>query len=214
MNEAKRQVAGMVRIDGPAGPSEILMLVDEVADLVDFHGKYFKATGAHVGVSGAFDADVEGDLSRLVAPLAGEPAEVAAITPPEPPQHRVVVLVDKPGRTQAQVQITQLGLDHRAPSFPAFQLTNDAFGIGFSGRLMKEVRVARGWSYYAYSYPMLRERGVFEAERNAVMAAWYWRLLYRHIPSEIWALSLLFRPPFRSPVRTASMHSSYLARFR
>ncbi len=32
VTEAKRQVAGVVRIDGPAGPSEILMLIDESAD--------------------------------------------------------------------------------------------------------------------------------------------------------------------------------------
>jgi len=66
--------------------------------------------------------------------------------------------VDKPERTQAQVVMGQLGLDQRSEDFPAFLLANDAFGIGFSGRLMKEVRVKRGWSYYAYSYPSMSLR--------------------------------------------------------
>jgi zinc protease len=70
-----------------------------------------------------------------------------------------VILVDKPERSQAQVLIGQLGADHRREDFPAFLLFNDAFGAGFGGRLFKEVRVKNGWSYYAYSQPILRGKG-------------------------------------------------------
>ncbi len=137
-----------------------------VEDLVAFHGRVLQADQVVAGVSGAFDANTPDDLRSLLAGVGGGVAWnlPLAAAPRAGPR---VILVDKPDRTQAQVRLGLAGLDARDPDFPAFVLFNEAFGVGFGGRLMKEVRVKRGWSYFAYSHPILRPATV---EWHAMLA--------------------------------------------
>jgi zinc protease len=130
-----------------------------VDDLTAFHARALRADRAVVGVSGAFDARITEDIRALLADLPAGPAWPVTVAgaPGGAPR---VLLVDKPDRSQAQVRLGLTGLDARAPDFPAFVLFNEAFGVGFGGRLMKEVRVKRGWSYFAYSHPILRPTSV------------------------------------------------------
>ena len=130
----------------------------EPADLAAFHDRYLRAAHATAGLAGGFDAAAFDDVGALLEGIAGEPEAVPLPAVPPRPEGLRVVLVDKPDRTQATVRIGQVGLDHQRDDFPDFLLFNDGFGIGFGGRLMKEVRVQRGWSYFAYSYPVLRTR--------------------------------------------------------
>jgi zinc protease len=127
-------------------------------DLRSFHQKYVRAGGAVIGIAGGFDARVEDDAAAILGGIAGDPEPTAAFPAPAWPQERVIVLVDKPDRTQAQVVMGQLGYDVRDPDLPAFVLANDAFGVGFGGRLFKEIRIKNGWSYYAYSSPLVTRR--------------------------------------------------------
>jgi zinc protease len=60
-------------------------------------------------------------------------------------------IVDKPERTQTQIQIGCLGTHPRDHDHTALLVGNAVFGGAFSARLMKEVRSARGWSYGASS---------------------------------------------------------------
>jgi zinc protease len=64
---------------------------------------------------------------------------------------RNVVIVDKPERTQTQLFIGTLGARTRDRNLFPLIVSNTAFGGTFSGPLMQQVRVARGWSYGAYS---------------------------------------------------------------
>ena len=63
-----------------------------------------------------------------------------------------ILLVDKPARTQTQIMIGHIGIDVLNPDFFPLIVANNAFGGGFTARLMHEVRVKRGWSYGAYSW--------------------------------------------------------------
>jgi zinc protease len=139
------------------GREETLRAVT-VADLQALHAQLAVADGAVVGLSGAFDAQATADVAALLAALGTGPrAEVQWPARPTGAPRRL--LVDKPERSQAQVRLGCAGLDVRGADFPAFVLFNEAFGTGFGGRLMKEVRVQRGWSYYAYAFPALHGRG-------------------------------------------------------
>ena len=62
-----------------------------------------------------------------------------------------VLFVDKPKRTQCQLLFSLRTMPFSHEDYPAFYLFNQAFGGGFTSRLMTEVRVKRGWSYGAYS---------------------------------------------------------------
>ncbi|MEK6706856.1 MAG: pitrilysin family protein [Bdellovibrionota bacterium] len=62
-------------------------------------------------------------------------------------------LIDKPERTQTQINLGQVGVRMTDPMFFPLYLGNHAFGGGsFSARLMVEIRVKRGWSYGANSF--------------------------------------------------------------
>ncbi|RME23510.1 MAG: insulinase family protein, partial [Deltaproteobacteria bacterium] len=122
--------------------------VDAVRAHVD---RWFVSGAAVVGLSGAFDSLALDDLDAMLATIEGTAPERTAIRPVEPPATRRVLIVDKPERTQVQVMVGQRGFDPLSEDYPAFLLGNDVVGgYSFSAWLMKQVRVERGWSYYAY----------------------------------------------------------------
>lgn len=72
---------------------------------------------------------------------------------PEPEQRagRHLLIVDKPERTQTQIQIGRLGTHPHDPDHTALSVGNAIFGGTFTSRLMRAVRSERGWSYGASS---------------------------------------------------------------
>jgi zinc protease len=62
-----------------------------------------------------------------------------------------LVIVDKPERTQTQIQIGRLGTHPHDPDHTALLVGNAVFGGTFTARLMRAVRSERGWSYGASS---------------------------------------------------------------
>lgn len=81
---------------------------------------------------------------------------------PEGPKGRRLYFVDKPARTQSQIVLGGLGSHPKDPDQVALHVANTIFGGTFTGRLSREIRVKRGWSYGAYSYLSLdRTRGTF-----------------------------------------------------
>lgn len=122
-------------------------------ELREFYTARVRRDGVVVGVSGDADAAT---VDRVVARLVARIPEGAVPLPPPPPDPpepagRVVLVVDKPERTQVQ---TLCG--HPAPrwgtrDYDALQVATTAFGGVFTGRLMTEVRARRGLSYGAYA---------------------------------------------------------------
>ena len=105
-----------------------------------------------IGFSGAI---TQTDAERLVQKhLAREGRAIAASAPPpEPimPKGRHLRIVDKPERTQTQIQIGRLASHpHDADHVPLL-VGNAVFGGAFTARLMRAVRSERGWSYGASS---------------------------------------------------------------
>ncbi len=102
----------------------------------------------------AGDAE-EAEIRRLlVEPLSTLPERSAVRRSDEQPtpQRGVrVLLVDKPERTQAQIYLGHLGPKPGREHHDGLLVSSVAFGGTFSGRLMQEVRVKRGWSYGAYA---------------------------------------------------------------
>ncbi len=62
-------------------------------------------------------------------------------------------IIDKPDRTQTQINGGQIGVKLTDKNYFPLYLANYTFGGGsFSSRMMVEIRVKRGWSYGANSY--------------------------------------------------------------
>jgi zinc protease len=91
------------------------------------------------------------NLGKL-RPSGDQPA-IATVAAPEDAPTRRLQIIDKPERTQTQINLGQIGVLMTDPDYFPLYLGNYAFGGGsFSARLMTEIRVKRGWSYGAYSY--------------------------------------------------------------
>lgn len=107
-----------------------------------------------VGAGDAAVARIE-DWGRQLAaarPNASEKA-IEKVARPEDPASRRLVIIDKPERTQTQINAGQVGVRMTDSRFFPLYLGNYAFGGGsFSARMMVEIRVKRGWSYGANSY--------------------------------------------------------------
>ena len=105
-----------------------------------------------IGFSGSIS---QTEAERLVQKhLARERRAIgASAPPPEPlmPKGRHLRIVDKPERTQTQIQIGRLASHpHDADHVPLL-VGNAVFGGAFTARLMRAVRSERGWSYGASS---------------------------------------------------------------
>lgn len=70
---------------------------------------------------------------------------------PSAREGRHLRLVDKPERTQTQIQIGRLGTHPHDDDHIALVVANAVFGGAFTARLMRAVRSERGWSYGASS---------------------------------------------------------------
>ncbi|MBI3182918.1 MAG: insulinase family protein [Myxococcales bacterium] len=109
-------------------------------------------------------------VSTLVVVGAAEPAEVATAAerafagwdfgPPSPPPTPKpdaigapgqILIVDKPEQTQAQVRIGAPGVPKGHPDYFPIAAFNAVLGLGFTSRLVTEIRVKRGLSYGAGS---------------------------------------------------------------
>ncbi|HOL32113.1 MAG TPA: pitrilysin family protein [Anaerohalosphaeraceae bacterium] len=92
------------------------------------------------------------------------------------PQSTRILLVDRPGSAQAQIQVGQLGLTRRQqPDHFIALITGNYFGGAFHSRLMDNLRVQRGLTYDARGgWRAQNLAGTFEAStftRNDAAAA-------------------------------------------
>lgn len=79
-----------------------------------------------------------------------ETSALAELSAPPAPPRTLLQIVNKPNRTQTQIEIGQIGVPMNDPAYFALYLGNHAFGgRSFQARLMQEIRVKRGWSYGA-----------------------------------------------------------------
>jgi zinc protease len=105
-----------------------------------------------VGFSGDLRPD---EAERLVRTHLSSPHEntLPGALAPEPPGRtgRHLTIVDKPERSQTQIQIGRLGTHPRDHDHTALAVGNAVFGGAFTSRLMRAVRSERGWSYGASS---------------------------------------------------------------
>jgi len=134
-----------------------------LGDLEELHARIFATENIRIAFSGDVDFNLVEDFSRKLAELLLplDDREQALIDP-SGPQGRHLTFIDKPERTQTQILIGCLGTHPRDDDHTALSVGNVIFGGTFSGRLSKEVRGKRGWSYGAYSdLPVDRRRQAF-----------------------------------------------------
>lgn len=121
-------------------------------DLRAFHERALRRERMYVGFAGDIDAPRAHALVReLFGRLPKRGSAAVRVGDPKQPKGLRVVLVDKPDRTQCQILAGTLGSSIGDPLTFPLHVANTAFGGMFSGPLVDEIRVKRGYSYGAGS---------------------------------------------------------------
>lgn len=116
-------------------------------DLVTWHHQYVAPNNIIFGIVGDFDSAVmEAKLRQAFASWAkGTPAKKPEIQfSPSKPGYYVV---NKEDVNQSSIRMVGLGTTRDNPDFYAIEVFNEAFGGGFSSRLFRDIRSAKGLAY-------------------------------------------------------------------
>ena len=117
-----------------------------------FRDKLFLIVGTGDAETSVIKKWADGIAAARPSPSGIETGLTQVYKPVDAPTRRLQI-IDKPERTQTQINIGQVGVRMTDERFFPLFLGNHAFGGGsFSARLMVEIRVKRGWSYGANSY--------------------------------------------------------------
>lgn len=116
-------------------------------DLMDWHRAHVFPNNMILGVVGDFDAaqmeaklrSLFGNWKRGTAP----PEPRVDFTPAKPGYY----LIPKEDVNQSSIRIVGLGTIRKNPDYYAIEVFNEAFGGGFSSRLVRELRTAKGLAY-------------------------------------------------------------------
>ena len=151
IDQIARRVATQIAY-GPKNPYARFAEYSTVAavkrqDLVEWHQRYVHPNNIIFGVVGDFDSmAMEARIRQAFDSWPkGPEAPKAHITfTPEKPQ---LYFVPKDDVNQSDIQMVSLGIERNNPDYFAIEVMNYAFGAGFSARLTKDLRTARGLAY-------------------------------------------------------------------
>jgi len=116
-------------------------------DLIDWHQSHVQPNNIILGVVGDFDsAAMEAKLRGAFGSWTKGPAVKAPEIRFEPAKPGYY-LIAKPDVNQSNIRMVELGIRRDNPDYFATQVFNEAFGGGFSSRLFRNIRTARGLAY-------------------------------------------------------------------
>ena len=116
-------------------------------DLLDWHHAHVYPNYIILGVVGDFDAGaMEAKLREAFGQWAKGPAFKAPDIEFEPAKPGYY-LIAKSDVNQSNIRMVDLGIRRDNPDYFASQVFNEAFGGGFSSRLFRNIRTAKGLAY-------------------------------------------------------------------
>ncbi len=124
-----------------------------LADLVDFYKKNYVPNNAAIVMGGDITlAEAQAKLERAFKNWKQGTVAAPPIAAPKGPERTTVYLVDKPGAAQSMVYVGHLGIVPTSPDRLSCAVFNNALGgYGASGRLYKNLREEKGYTYGAFS---------------------------------------------------------------
>jgi len=127
-------------------------------DLVDWHHNYVHPNNIILGIVGDFDAAaMETKLRQAYGawPKGPSPKEEKIEFQPAKPGY---YLVEKEDVNQSSINMVALGIRRDNPDYYAVRVFNEAFGGGFSARLIQSIRTAQGLAYAVGGGILSRQR--------------------------------------------------------
>jgi zinc protease len=160
------------RVAYPNHPYGFLTLPETVKgisrdDLVAFHQTFFKPNNALLVIVGDLsDAEARAQAERVFGDWKpGQVPDFFAYPRNRLGDTSVIYLINRPGSQQSTLHIGNLGLTARDRERYALSAVNTVLGSGFAGRLFKNLREDKGYTYGAYTSltDTTRDRGTFLA---------------------------------------------------
>jgi zinc protease len=135
------------------------------ADLRSFYARAFSPGRSVLIVVGDVKADdALAEVEKRFGGWAGT-SVAPPVLPSAPGGKTRIVLVDKPGAAQSEIEIGRVGIARTAPDYFPVQVMNTILGGPFTSRLNQNLREAHGYAYGAFSsFAARRGAGPFEAE--------------------------------------------------
>jgi zinc protease len=117
-------------------------------DLLAFHKKYVHPNNIIFGIVGDFDtAKMEAKLKQAFASWPKGPQAPSAAPTGGTPAKPGVYYVAKDDVTQSNIYVIHGGTQRNNPDYYSLVVMNEILSGGFSGRLMNDIRTARGLAY-------------------------------------------------------------------
>lgn len=116
-------------------------------DLVDWHQSHVHPNNIIIGIVGDFDSTA---MEAKLREAFGSWEKGPAVETPQidfDPAKPGIYLVKKTDVNQSLIRMVELGTRRDNPDYYALQVFNEAFGGGFSSRLFKNIRTAKGLAY-------------------------------------------------------------------
>lgn len=137
----------------PIGDEPSLRRID-VAGLRFFHKTHYHPSRFHVVLAGDIELS-EASASQLLKPLVLSPLPPAPPVPPvalgQPAPFQGLVMVDRPGAPQSEVQVANLIPGRRDAERVPAEVANALLGGMFTSRLNQNLREKNGYTYGARS---------------------------------------------------------------
>lgn len=136
----------------PSNGTEETIQAMRLEQLKAFHKKYYVAKNAVLAIVGAVSREQAESLAKRIAAELESGEKAVKIPEPTALTTAKTIRIPFPSQ-QAHVMIGQLGDKRGDKDYFTLYLGNYVLGGGgFTSRLMKEIRIARGLSYSVYSY--------------------------------------------------------------
>jgi zinc protease len=116
-------------------------------DLVNWHHTYVQPNNIILGMVGDFDAAAMETRLRQAYGAWSKGAVPKEETIEPQPAKPGYYLVEKEDVNQSSINMVGLGIRRDNPDYYAVRVFNEAFGSGFSSRLMQSIRTAKGLAY-------------------------------------------------------------------
>ncbi|MGV6816364.1 MAG: M16 family metallopeptidase [Thiotrichales bacterium] len=121
-------------------------------DLSGFYHQFYVANNGLLAMTGDIDRQTAEKLAEILSSGLKAGKAAGELPPVKPLSGAVEKRIPFPSQ-QAHVLVGQPGVERGNPDYYALYLGNHVLGGGgFTSRLVKEVRVARGYAYSVYSY--------------------------------------------------------------
>ncbi|MBX2988967.1 MAG: insulinase family protein [Bdellovibrionaceae bacterium] len=117
------------------------------ADVIRHYLANYRPNNFTLAVVGRFDANFERKVAAVFEPWGGREIKKQTADVPANPEQLSLRFVSKKGLQQTQLRLGRIGVTRDNPDYLALLVASEAFGGGFSSRLMQKVRDDLGLTY-------------------------------------------------------------------